>query len=98
MAQIMLRSRIGEKIQRLRFLMKYRKRHCIEVKSWEDSIEILNKEQASLCRFGDGEMLIVFQYLGLGISSSTFQNFDSALGERLLSISVSYTHLTLPTN
>ncbi len=82
----MLRSRIGEKIQRLRFLMKYRKRHCIEVKSWEDSIEILNKEQASLCRFGDGEMLIVFQYLGLGISSSTFQNFDSALGERLLSI------------
>lgn len=83
-----LRSKIGEKIQRIRFALKYRERHSLNIMDWKQSIDAIILERKSLARFGDGELLMVYQYLGKGLSNSTFQNYSSSLGKRLYEILV----------
>lgn len=86
MASISIRSRIGEIIQRLRFMSNQNKRLTLSILDWEESIRRIQDNSLSLCRVGDGELLMVYQYLGLGISDSTFQEYDKKLGERLYGI------------
>lgn len=77
---------MGEIIQRFRYLRNTHKRKCVKVLNWQESIEKIKSRNYSLARFGDGEMLIVFQYLGLTQSKSTFQDYDQKLGQRLYDI------------
>lgn len=81
-----LRSYIGEKIQRLRYKSIYKLRNSVSILPWDESINEIKRNGKSLSRFGDGELLIVFQYLELATSTSTFQDFDKSLGLRLYQI------------
>ena len=86
MPNISIRSRIGEIIQSIRYSLKYRKRQSINIYTWDKTIDEIKQNNLSLSRFGDGEILIVLQYLGVALSNSTFQDFDQNLGKRLYSI------------
>ena len=86
MPNISIRSRIGEIIQSIRYNLKYRKRQSINIYTWDKTIDEIKQNNLSLSRFGDGEILIVLQYLGVALSNSTFQDFDQNLGKRLYSI------------
>lgn len=80
------RSRLGELIQRYKFSRTFPIRKKVNILTWDKTLQKVNNDGLSLSRFGDGELLIIFQYLKKGISQSTFQNYDEELGKRLYEI------------
>ncbi len=86
MSNIPFRSRIGEIIQRYRYFCNKKLRKSVPILSSKDSISKIIKNNLSLSRFGDGELLMVFQYMWLTKSNSTFQDYDVNLGRRLFEI------------
>jgi len=52
-----------------------------KVKSIDDTIDKIINEKCSICRFGDGEIMIITDKVGL-----PFQKFDSELREKMMAI------------
>lgn len=84
-----IRSKIGELIQRYNYFRIKKKRKSVNILNWEESINVILHEKVSLCRFGDGELGMVYEFLGYSKAFSTFQKYESNLGQRLYEILVS---------
>lgn len=86
MKKLRLRLYVRDFFHRMKFKRTAPLRGRYEISDWRETIDRIIAGNRSICRYGDGELRMVMQYLGYTKAKSGFQVYDETLGQRLYQI------------